>query len=255
MVFQKNLWQIICMPFGSYEFKCFCNEWNIKLVTTSPRYPKSNGFAEKIVGICKQMLRKCKETNGDLNLMLLNYRCTPVCGWQYSPSQLMNSRLLRSTIPMHVNKLERKVVENVENMLKENQIKYKYHHDRHAKAAVGFKIGDSVLYKKSSDKRDQKWLPGVIKGVCNTPRSYIVINEYGRTYRRNSFLLKHNPNKCTQKYRFVNREALFNNDKGEGSLVSVEENNNSNETNVDLKGERGCRERRMPIRYKDFHMY
>ncbi len=51
------------MPFGAQEFRKFANEWNFQLVTSSPRYPQSNGLAEKYVGILKMMLRKCHEDN------------------------------------------------------------------------------------------------------------------------------------------------------------------------------------------------
>ncbi len=65
------------MPFGAHEFRKFANEWNFQLVTSSPRYPQSNGLAEKYVGILKMMLRKCHEDNSDPNLGLLRYRNTP----------------------------------------------------------------------------------------------------------------------------------------------------------------------------------
>ncbi|KAK9692555.1 Integrase zinc binding domain [Popillia japonica] len=36
---------LICdnMPFGSFEFKKFADSWNFRIVTSSPRYPRSNG--------------------------------------------------------------------------------------------------------------------------------------------------------------------------------------------------------------------
>ncbi|KAK9744222.1 Integrase zinc binding domain [Popillia japonica] len=53
-------------------------EWNFNICTSSPRYPKSNGLAERAVGICKGMLRKCDEAGVDIELALLEYRTTNV---------------------------------------------------------------------------------------------------------------------------------------------------------------------------------
>lgn len=39
--------------FYNKEFKEFAREWDIEIVSSNPRYPKSNELAERIVGICK----------------------------------------------------------------------------------------------------------------------------------------------------------------------------------------------------------
>ena len=49
------------MPLYSCEFRSFAKEWNFKLTTSSPNYPKSNGQAEKRVHIAKRMLQKCNK--------------------------------------------------------------------------------------------------------------------------------------------------------------------------------------------------
>ncbi|KAL4153907.1 hypothetical protein QTP88_001740 [Uroleucon formosanum] len=49
------------MPFGSKEFYKFAKEWDFKITTSNPHYPKSNGLAERYVGIAKKMLQKSKE--------------------------------------------------------------------------------------------------------------------------------------------------------------------------------------------------
>ena len=43
------------MPFASREIQAFANEWGF---TTSPGYPKSNGFAERNVQTIKNLLMK-----------------------------------------------------------------------------------------------------------------------------------------------------------------------------------------------------
>ncbi|XP_008178234.1 uncharacterized protein LOC103307744 [Acyrthosiphon pisum] len=44
-------------PYSSDVFKQFCVMYNINLLTSSPRYPQSNGPAERAVQAAKQMLR------------------------------------------------------------------------------------------------------------------------------------------------------------------------------------------------------
>jgi len=43
------------MPFDSKKIKQFSKEWDFIITASSPYYPKSNGFAEKCVGIAKQI--------------------------------------------------------------------------------------------------------------------------------------------------------------------------------------------------------
>ncbi|KAK9736128.1 hypothetical protein QE152_g12779 [Popillia japonica] len=118
------------MPFGSFEFKKFADSWNFRIVTSSPRYPRSNGLSEKAVGIAKQMLKKKFEENKDINISLLEYRSTVIPTMGASPSELLMSRLLRTKLPAHHLKLKPKLQENVEDKLKSNQYQYKSYHDR-----------------------------------------------------------------------------------------------------------------------------
>ncbi|KAJ8728921.1 hypothetical protein PYW07_006617 [Mythimna separata] len=87
------------MPFASYNFKQFAESYGMQLVHSNPRYPQSNGLSEKTVGIVKNMMRKCRESNTDFNVAMLNYRATPVGGLDYSPSVLLMARKLRTTLP------------------------------------------------------------------------------------------------------------------------------------------------------------
>ena len=84
------------MSFSSYVFRKFANEWNFTVVTSSPRYPQSNGLAERGVQTIKMLLKK----SDDPALALLQYRTTPLSGLDYSPAQLCLSRTLRSKIPV-----------------------------------------------------------------------------------------------------------------------------------------------------------
>lgn len=59
------------MPFGSYIYKKFAEDLNFEIITSSPRYPRSNGMAEKAVHITKQLLTKNLEQNKSIYASLL----------------------------------------------------------------------------------------------------------------------------------------------------------------------------------------
>lgn len=82
-------------PFGSREMNIFAKEWNFKITTSSPRYPQSNGQAERFVNIVKTIMKKCSEDESDPNIGLLHYRNTPITGLEYSPASWAgNSKIL-----------------------------------------------------------------------------------------------------------------------------------------------------------------
>ncbi|UYV80370.1 K02A2.6-like [Cordylochernes scorpioides] len=76
------------------EFANFARQYGFTHVTSSPRFPQSNGMAEAGVKIAKLILKK----NQDPSLGLLEYRSTPLENG-YSPAKLLMGRKLRTTLP------------------------------------------------------------------------------------------------------------------------------------------------------------
>ena len=87
------------MPFGSREFRKFCLDWEVEHVTSSPRYPQSNGLVERNVQTIKRLLKKAKYSSNDSFLSLLDFRNTPISGMTVSPAELLMSRKLRTRLP------------------------------------------------------------------------------------------------------------------------------------------------------------
>lgn len=167
------------MPMGSFEAKQFANAHDIRIITSSPRYPKSNGLAERAVQIAKKILRKASSEN-EIYESLLAYRTTPVKNMNYSPAQLLQNRILRSNLPMHEKKFNPSLCKDVPDQLKKKQEKMKEYYDRTAKQRNTFHNKQKVLFINNN-----KWQCGQIINKHETPRSF-VIQSNGRVYRRNT---------------------------------------------------------------------
>ena len=93
-VFSDNGPQFACA-----EFAQFANTWGFIYSTSSPRYPQSNGLAEKAVQTAKRIVMKATASGRDPYIALLEYRTTPISDCGKSPAQLLMSRRLRSILP------------------------------------------------------------------------------------------------------------------------------------------------------------
>ncbi|EZA47538.1 hypothetical protein X777_16207 [Ooceraea biroi] len=169
-------------PLKTREFINFTNKFNFTHITSSPHYPKSNGFIEVMVKTMKLSLEK----TGDMHLFFMEYRLTPLeCG--FTPSELLMGRKIRSLLPIHPDNLtpvliDRKVLLHRENVRIQRQ---KTNHDEkhYTKESIALKEGDEVWIK---DVR--MW--GVVKAKCKEPRSFVINCAKGDYRRTRSQLVK-----------------------------------------------------------------
>ena len=91
--------------YASKDFANFAKDYGFTHVTSSPFYAQANGEAERAVQTVKRLFDKCT----DPRLALLAYRSTPL-EQGYSPAQLLMSRNLRTTVPVHHCKLKPEVI-------------------------------------------------------------------------------------------------------------------------------------------------
>ena len=168
------------MPFNSKAFKRFAKEWDFSVVTSSPKYPQSNGLVERNVQTIKNLLRKAKEGMKDEQLALLEFRNTPISGLQDSPAQLLMSRRLRSTLPMTPSMLQPHVNVNIKEKLKHRQNTQKNYYNKTTKSLPTLKPNDTVRYQNR-----QSWEPAMVLNHHPAPRSYNIRTAEGTTLRRN----------------------------------------------------------------------
>ena len=81
--------------FSAEEFAKFANSFSFQHVTSSPRYPQSNGQVERMVQTVKKMIQKSDYPY----LAIMSYRATPHTWCNLSPSELLMGRRMRTTIP------------------------------------------------------------------------------------------------------------------------------------------------------------
>ena len=172
--------------FASQEFKDFARDWDFEHSTSSPKYPQSNGLAEKTVQTAKKILTKAKEDGKNPLLALLEYRCTPVDGLR-SPAEILYGRQLRSILPSANHHLQQNLP-NMPQIVKRRQVmqaRQKEYYDRSARPLNPLQVEDQVHLQMNN-----KWQEGKIIGKADSPRSYIVETQDGGTYRRNRRLIR-----------------------------------------------------------------
>lgn len=176
--------------FSADEFQSFAESWDFQHITSSPKYPQSNGLAEKSVQTCKRILDKAKSSGTNPILCLLEYRTTPVDNLA-SPAQLLMGRRLRSILPTTSQHLQPEPPKpsEVQKTRIAHQQRQKAYYDRTAQALPPLKSGDRVTVQQENGR----WQPASVTKAA-TQRSYVVKTPEGQILRRNRRHLRRAPN-------------------------------------------------------------
>ena len=129
--------------FAANGFRKLSLDWGFDHITSSPRYPQSNGKVENSVKTAKRLMFKAKSSGTDPWLALLAFRNTPTQGYSTSPAQRLMGRRTRTTLPTHVSLLEPEFSVKIEEA-ERNREKQKASFDRCAKDLPVLKEGDTV---------------------------------------------------------------------------------------------------------------
>ena len=169
--------------YSSHEMKEFAQLYGFTHITSSPRYPQSNGQAERAVQTVKKLLR----TSGDLYLSVLNYNATPMPWCGFSLSELLMGRIVRTTVPQVAEHfcpkwpfLDQFYRKNQE--FKRQQEK-QYNRCHQTRPQLKLEEGEEVWINT-----DGKNTRGYVTSSANTPRSYLVDTPAGQLRRNRSHL-------------------------------------------------------------------
>lgn len=168
--------------FASAEFAEFAERYEFRHITSSPRYPQSNGASERAVQVAKSILRQ-----PDPFLGLMSYRSTRHSSTGFSPAQLLMGRNIRTTLPCLDKHLEPEwpnpgTVRNNDQIAKRDQ---KFYYDRHhgARQLTPLQEGERVRLRTDAEK---SWhTRGTVLQHASTPRSVVIQTDTGSVLRRN----------------------------------------------------------------------
>ena len=173
--------------FMSGEFKAWCKERGINHLTGAPYHPSTNGAAERLVQTFKQALRKSSlPPRRALQEFLMQYRRTPN-STGYSPSELLNSRQIRTKIdallpsPAHI--AQGKQAKEATKSQQQEMV---------SKVTHQYKVGDPVyaLYFGPRHDKDARWVPAIITKRKGTRTMNVRVYPKGPTWRRHVEQLK-----------------------------------------------------------------
>lgn len=197
-------------------YQAMCREWGITHTTSSPRYARSNGAAERMVRTVKSLVTKCKQTKQDLHIAMLHLRATPVDTGIPSPAEMLFGRPIRTTLPsFHIGDTHQKA--EVNENLAQRQKTMKDNHDRNAGPELPPLYEGQKVRVKNED--DNTWQPAIVTGTYDTPRSYEVTSPNGTVLRRNRSHIREMPcqprritfNKDVDVKTFANDDAKLEN--------------------------------------------
>ena len=162
--------------FAAGSFTTFAANYGFQHVTSSPKFPQSNGEAERAVQTIKNLLTKAE----DPYLALLAYRSTPLHNG-FSPAQLLMGRRLRTTVPALPSLLVPSLPHSaaVSSKEKDMRLEEQKRFDKRHRAHVLSKLAPGQEVWVTDSK-----VTGTVVGTHTTPRSYMVDVPLG-TVRRN----------------------------------------------------------------------
>ena len=109
-------------PFQSKEFTKFLSGLGIKHTTSSPGYPRSNGFIERHIQTVKNMLSKSSNTRS-FQEVLADLRTTRIGMGLPSPAKILHGRNVTTRAQAEIN------IKAIHSVLQERQLKMMLDHD------------------------------------------------------------------------------------------------------------------------------
>ena len=170
--------------FMSEEFKSWCKERGIVHLTGAPYHPATNGSAERLVQTFKQALRKSSlPPRRALQEFLMQYRRTPTSS-EYSPSELLNSRQIRTRIdtllpsPAHLAQ-GKQAKEATKSQQKELTSPVD-------KVTRNYQVGDTVYAEYCGPRRNRqpRWIPAIVTKRLGSRSFNVKVVPRGPVWRR-----------------------------------------------------------------------
>ena len=168
-------------PFNGKEFSSYLTGFGIRHTTSSPNYPRSNGFIERQIQTMKRLIEKANSSGRSHQEALTGLRAQPLGDRLPSLSEILHGRSLvtRKASPVDLTAVRQSLIAL--------QAKYTKSHDKakRTKTQRTLVIGEEVYFLSGKNE----WQIGIVTGTTDTGRSYILTDE-GTSLRRNRSHLK-----------------------------------------------------------------
>ena len=164
-------------PFQSKEFAKFLSGLGIKHTTSSPGYPRSNGFIERHIQTVKNMLSKSSNTRS-FQEVLADLRTTRIGAGLPSPAEILHGRNLTTRAQAEID------IKAIHSVLQERQLKMMLDHNssRRAKKARPLVVGERCHVLGPGNK----WIDAFVTGITDSGRSYETqVEATGKQFTRN----------------------------------------------------------------------
>ena len=150
-------------PFNSKEFAKFLSGLGIKHTTSSPGYPRSNGFIERHIQTVTNMLSKTSNTRS-FQEVLADLRTTRIGTDLPSPTEILDGRNLTTKVQAEID------INAIRSLLQERQLKMSLAHDssKRAKKARPLVVGERCYVLGPNNK----WIDAFVTGTKDSGRSY-----------------------------------------------------------------------------------
>ena len=169
-------------PFNGKEFSSYLTGLGIRHTTSSPNYPRSNGFIERQIQTVKRLIEKANSSGRSHQEALTGLRAQPLGDDLPSPSEILHGRSLvtRKASPVDLTVVRQSLIAL--------QAKYTKSHDkaRRSKTQRTLVIGEEVYFLSGKNE----WQIGIVTGTTDTGRSYNILTDEGTSLRRNRSHLK-----------------------------------------------------------------
>ena len=202
-------------PFQSKEFAKFLSGLGIKHTTSSPGYPRSNGFIERHIQTVKNMLSKSSNTQS-FQEVLADLRTTRIGMGLPSPAEILHGRNLMTRAQAEID------IKAIRSVLQERQLKMTLDHDlgqerqlkmtldhdlgRRAKKARPLVVGERCHVLGPGNK----WIDAFVTGITDSGRSYETqVEATGKQLTRNhSHIRPRSPDIPHMHASFLQRNAV-----------------------------------------------
>ena len=232
------------LNFTSAEFEDFLAKNGIKHTKVSPYQPASNGQAERAVRVFKEGIEKMEGGNmqNKLSRFLLKYRATPHSTTGVTPAQLLMKKKIRTRLDL--------LLPNIASQVRLKQGYQKHAHDYHAKER-DLDANAPVFLRDFSSSSPKSWQKGTIVHTSG-PVSALIELPDGRVARRHQDHLRKDPSIAEHSLKSSTPEP----DMVAPDPIRAEPmcDRGSTPKTAEVEPLRSARNRRLPVRFKDYEL-